>query len=96
MAEGADYGGDVALVGVDLGVEMAHVGGGKFSGEIGKGGAELGKFFQRGHSNDGYSVVGREIVMVILKRDEMERFDEAIGGIASDDVGLMADERAIK
>jgi hypothetical protein len=31
-AEGADDCGDVALVGVDLGVEMAHVGGGEFAG----------------------------------------------------------------
>lgn len=32
FAEGADYCGGVALVRVDLGVEVAHVGGGEFSG----------------------------------------------------------------
>ena len=44
MAEITDHGGDVALVSVDLCVEMAHVGGGEFSCEIGEGGAELRKF----------------------------------------------------
>jgi hypothetical protein len=33
-AEGADYGRDVALIGVDLSVEVAHIGGGEFAGEI--------------------------------------------------------------
>ncbi len=30
-AEGADYSSDVALVGVNLGVEVAHVGSGEFA-----------------------------------------------------------------
>ena len=33
--EGADYRRDVVLIGVDLGVEVAHIGGGEFAGEIG-------------------------------------------------------------
>ena len=44
-AEGADDRRDVALIGVDLGVEVAHIGGGEFAGEIGESFAELGKFF---------------------------------------------------
>src|ERR1700722_2424845 len=43
-AEGADYGGGVALLGVDFGIHVAHVGGGDFSGEGGEGGAGRGGF----------------------------------------------------
>ena len=96
MAEVADDGGDVALVGVDLGVEVAHVGGGEFSGEIGEGGAELREFLNRGLADDGDGVIGREVVMVVFEGDEMEGVDEAVGGVAGDDVGLMANEAAIE
>jgi hypothetical protein len=34
-AKGADYGGGVALVGVYFGVEVAHVFGGDFAGQVG-------------------------------------------------------------
>ena len=94
--EGADYRRDVPLIGVDLGVEVAHIGGGEFAREIGKSGAELGKFFQRGVANYGDGVVGREIVFVVLESDEVKRVDQAVGGITGDDVDLMIEESAVK
>jgi hypothetical protein len=64
-AEGADYGGGVALVGVDFGVEMAHFFGGDFVGELGQGGAELGKFCERVAADDWNGIVGREVMLVV-------------------------------
>jgi hypothetical protein len=92
----ADDGGGVTLGGIDLSVEMAHFVGGDFSGEIGEGGAELREFGERGLAHDGNGIVGREIVEVIFERNEMEGFEEAVGGIAGDDVHLMLDESAIE
>ena len=66
-AEGADDGGDVALVGVDLGVQTAHFGGGDLSGEVGEGRPELRKSGQRGLANDGDGVIGREIAVVVFQ-----------------------------
>jgi hypothetical protein len=43
LAEGADDGGRVLVLGVDGVVETADVGGGEFAGEIGEGSAELGE-----------------------------------------------------
>jgi hypothetical protein len=94
-AEGADYGGGVVLVGVDFGVHVAHIGGGDFSGEVGEGRAEGRKFGQRVVADDWDGVVGREIVAVVGEADEMERVDEAVGGIAGDDVDFFVDEGAI-
>jgi len=34
-AERADYGGDITLIGVDFGVEVAHFFGGDFTGQVG-------------------------------------------------------------
>jgi len=42
--ERADYGGGVALVGVDFGIEVSHFFGGDFVGEIGEGSAKLREF----------------------------------------------------
>lgn len=95
-AEGADYGGDITLLGVDLGVEMTHFLGGDFAGEIGEGGAELREFFEGGLADDGDGVVGREIAEIVFKSKEMEGVDEAVGGIAGDDIDLMIDQGAIE
>jgi len=84
------------LIGVDFGVEMAHFGGREFSGEIGEGGAELRKFLERVAANDGNSVVRREVVEIVFESDEVKRVDEAVGGIAGDDIDLMIDESAIE
>ena len=54
---------------------MAHFGGSEFAREIGEGGAELRKFFQRGTANDGDGVIGREIVAIVFEREEAERVD---------------------
>ena len=66
-AEGADYGGGVVLVGVDFGVHVAHVGGGDFSGEVGREGcgAEWGKFGEGVAADDGDGVVRGKIVAIV-------------------------------
>jgi hypothetical protein len=64
-AEGADYGGGIALVGVDFGVEVAHFLGGDFVGEGGQGGAELGRFCEGGAADNGDGSIGREVMFVV-------------------------------
>ena len=83
------------MLGVDFGVHVAHVGGGDFSGEIGEGCAEGRKFGERVAADDWYGVVGREIVAIVGEADEVQRVDEAVGGIAGDDVDFFIDECAI-
>ena len=84
------------MIGVDLSVEAAHVGGGEFVVEIGEGGAEFGKFFERVVANDRDGVVRREIVAIVFEGDEMQGVDQAVGGVAGDDVDLMINEGAIE
>ena len=95
LAEGADDGGGVLVLGVDCVVEAADVGSGEFAGEIGEGGAELGKLGERGLADDGDGVVGRKVVAVVFEGDEAEGVDEAVGGVAGDDVHLMIHERTV-
>ena len=83
------------MLGVDFGVHVAHVGGGDFSGEVGEGCAEGRKFGERVAADDWYGVVGREIVAIVGEADEVQRVDEAVGGIAGDDVDFFIDECAI-
>lgn len=95
-AEVADDDGHVALGGIHLGVEMAHVGGGNFSGEIGEGGAELGKLREGRLADDGDRVVRREVMAVVFEGEDGKSVEGAIGGIAGDDVHLMSEKRAIE
>jgi hypothetical protein len=91
----ADDGGSVLMLGVDGVVQAAHVGGGKFSRKIGECAAELRKPRESGLTDDGGSVVGRKIVEVVDKRNEAERVNEAVGGVAGDNVHLMVEEGAV-
>ena len=88
-------GGSVLMLGVDGVVEAADVGGGEFAGEIGEGGAELGKLHECGLADDGDSIVGREVVAVVGEGDEAKGVDEAVRRVAGDDVDLMIDESTI-
>ena len=54
-----------------------------------------GEFCERVAANDGDGVVRREIVAVVGEADEVERVDEAVGGIAGDDVDFLIDESAV-
>jgi hypothetical protein len=81
---------------VDGVIEAADVGSGKFAGEIRERRAELRETGERGLADDGDGVVGREVVAVIGKGDEAEGVDEAVGGIAGDDVDLMIEKGAIE
>jgi len=47
-------------------------------------------------ADDGDGVIGREIVEIVFEGNEVERVDEAVGGIAGDDVDLMIDEGSIE
>ncbi len=93
--EGADDGDDVLMLGVHGVVEATHVGGGEFASEVGEGGSELRELREGGLPDDGDSVVGREVVAVVFEGNEAEGVDEAVGGVAGDDVDLMIDKGAI-
>jgi hypothetical protein len=95
LAEGANDGGSVKVLRIDGVVEAAHVGGGEFASEIGKGGAELGESFESGAANDGNRVIGRKVMAIVFKGDQAKRINQAVGGIAGDDVHLMLDEGAV-
>lgn len=84
------------MLGVHERVEMAHVLGADFPGEISKGSPKLWKSFESGMANDGDGVIGREIVEVVVERNELQRVNETVRGIAGDYVDLMIDERAIE
>jgi hypothetical protein len=90
-----DDGGCVLVLGIDGIVEAADVGGGKFACEIGEGGAKLGEFGERGLADDGDGVVRREVVAIVFEGDEAEGVDEAVSGVAGDDVHLTIDEGAV-
>jgi hypothetical protein len=91
----ADDGGGVLVLGIHGAVEAADIRGGEFAGEIGKGGAELGELHEGRLADDGDGVVRREVVEIVREGHEPEGVDEAVGGVAGDDVHLMIDESAV-
>jgi hypothetical protein len=93
--EGTDEGSDILMLGVYGVVEAADVSGGELTGEIGEGGTKLGKSRESGLTDDGDGVIRREVVAVVFKGHKSEGINEAIGGVARDDVYLMIDESAI-
>ena len=95
LAEGADDDGGVLVLGVDGVVEAADVSGGEFAREIGEGGAELWESGECGLADDGNGVVWRKVMAIVFEGDEAEGVDEAIGGVARDDVHLTIDEGAV-
>src|SRR5437867_1307796 len=76
-------------------IQVAAGGGRGFAGEIRGGGAERGEAGESGLANDGDGVVGRKVVAVVGEGDKAEGVDEAIGGIAGDNVDLMIEEGAV-
>ena len=88
-------GGSVLMLGIHCVIESADIGGGEFAGKIGKGAAELGELRECGLADDGDGVVGREVVAVVFEGDEAEGINEAISGVAGNDVNLMIHKRAI-
>jgi len=83
------------VLGVDGVVEAADVGGGEFACEIGEGGAKLGESGERGLADDGDGVVWGEVMAIVFEGNEAEGVDEAVGGVAGDDVDLTIDEGAV-
>ena len=63
--------------------------------KFGKHCAKLRKLFERGLANDGDRIVGRKIVAVVFEDNQMQRIDDAIGGIARDDVDFVVLQRAV-
>ncbi len=94
-AEGTHNGGSVLMLGINGVIEPANVGGGELASEIRQRGAELRELRECGLAHDGDGVVGREVVAVVLEGDEAESINEAISGVAGDDVHLMIQKRAI-
>src|SRR5260370_38558538 len=78
-AEGADDGGGIALVGVDLRVEAAHFLGGNFVGEVGGGGGGVGIPAEGRAAAEGGGFVGREVWVVRGVRDEVGSGDLDVG-----------------
>src|SRR5437899_9868310 len=85
----------ILMQSIDRVIQVAHVGGREFAGEISEGGAERGEAGESGLANDGDGVVGRKVVAVVGEGDKAEGVDEAIGGIAGDNVDLMIEEGAV-
>src|SRR6266705_2276277 len=80
---------------IDRVIQVAHVGGGEFAGEISEGGAELREAGESGLANDWDCVVGRKVVAVVGEGDKAEGVDEAVRGIAGDNIDLMIEEGAV-
>src|ERR1700687_242451 len=95
FAEGANGGSRVLMLRIDGVIEAANVGGSELAREFGERGAKLGKFSERGLADNGDSVIGRKIMKVVLESDQAEGVDLPVGGVASDDIHLMIEERAI-
>ena len=57
--------------------------------------AKLRKLFESGLADDGDGVVGRKVVAVVFEDDQMQRVDDAVGGIARDDVDFVVLQRAV-
>ena len=95
LAEIADDRGGVPLFRIHQIVEMAHVRAGDFAPEFRKHAAKLRKLFQHGLANDRYSIVGRKIVAVVFKDNQMQRIDDPVGGIARHDVDFMVLQRPV-
>lgn len=86
---------NIALPRVDFRIEMAHFGLADLASEVGESSAKLRIFFERGIANDGDRVVRREIMAIVLERDQVERVDETVSGIAGNDIDLPIDECTI-
>src|SRR5262249_28352853 len=69
-------------------VHTPHIGGGHFSGKFRQRRAQFRKPLQRGLARDGYGVVRRKIVCIVLQRHQIQRFDQAVGGISGGNVHL--------
>src|SRR6266581_709975 len=76
-------------------IQVAHVGGREFASEISEGGTELGEAGESGLTNDRDGVVGRKVVAVVGEGDKAEGVNEAVRGIAGDNVDLVIEEGAV-
>lgn len=91
----SDDGDDIALTGVNFRIEMAHFGLADFAGQIGQSTAKLGKFLERGIANDRDGVIWWKIMAIVIERNEVERVDETVGGIAGNNIDLAIDKGTI-
>lgn len=95
LPEGANDRSRIALIDVDLGVQVTHIGGSELSSKVSKRCAERWEFSECFVANDRHGIVRREVTMIVVKGNEMQGFNGSIGGITGDDIDLLADESAV-
>src|ERR1700692_626753 len=91
----ADYRGHVALLPIDKIIEVAHVLPADFAAQLRQCAAQLRKFFKRGPANDWYCVIWWKVMAVIFQDHQMQRVDDAVGGVAGHNVHFVILQRAI-
>src|ERR1700688_608180 len=91
----ADHRGYVALLPIDKTVQVAHVLPADFAAQFRQRSPQLRKFFKRGSADDGHCVVWRKIVAVIFQDHQMQRVDDAVGGVASHNVNFVILQSAV-
>jgi len=84
--EPADDRRDIALIGVDFGVEMTHLLDRDFARKIGQSDAKARKSSEGIAADDRDCIVRWKVVAIIVERDEVKRVDETVGGIPGHNV----------
>src|SRR3954454_21513348 len=74
---------------------MAHFFFRDFAAQLGEGLAQRRKSGERIAPHNGHGVVRRKIVAVVSEPYEVKSVDQAVSGVAGDDVDFLVDERAI-
>ena len=79
----------VAMLTVDGVVETAHVFVGDFPGELIQRVLHFGVTRQRFLANDGHGLVGRKIMFVVVQHEQVQRRNEAVGGVSCNQIYLL-------
>src|ERR1700733_2495259 len=86
----------IAMLPIDLLVHGLHFFRGEFSREIGKGRAQFWPAIERFLSHQRDCLVGRKVMLVVLKNRQVDGFDWGVGRVAGDDVYLAPVQRPVK
>src|SRR5579872_328481 len=87
--EGANDCGHVAVLAVHGIDQVAHIVVGNFPGKLTESIANLRMLGEHVFANDGNRLVGRKVMAVVFKDEEVKRGDQAVGGVARDEVNLV-------
>ncbi len=82
------------MLAVDRVVESAHVIIGNLSGEFVERGSTSGMACQHLLSHDRHSLIGREVVAIVLQNKQIQRGDKAVGDVSCGQIDLFVLERA--